>query len=325
MKNDSQPTLAASHWTELWRTGVLHSCSHGIEGNYDGELRAFWTRSVAALPQGACVLDVGTGNGAIPLLVHGQRPDLKLIGVDIADVHPHRDVADGERLFAGIRFLPCTPMHDIPLPDGSVDLLTSQYAFEYADQAPALQEFARLLSASGRIAWIVHSTHSEIARMSARQAHAMRTILQSDGVFERAERVIQFIGNARSGGGITSLASNTDAENARHAFNQAASALIDAALAEPDLTAYSRSVQVLQSTMGNAPRYPDDALANLHRGRIVLAEETVRLKELQCAARSVDDMQDLASALQAHGFETRFSPLHYHDKEMGWVVEATRG
>ena len=39
---------AASPWSRLWQTGVLHSCATGIQGNYDGAILAFWQRQFDA-------------------------------------------------------------------------------------------------------------------------------------------------------------------------------------------------------------------------------------------------------------------------------------
>ncbi|WP_185830022.1 MULTISPECIES: class I SAM-dependent methyltransferase [Stenotrophomonas] len=320
---DPTPFPQAAHWTQLWRTGVLHSCSHGIEGNYDGELRLFWERNAAALPQGARVLDVGTGNGAIALLIHRFRPDLQVVGTDLADVDPRSNVVDGRELFSEITFLPRTPMHAIPLADGSVDLIASQYAFEYAAQAPALQEFFRLVGSGGRIALILHSTHSEIARISVRQAQAITEVLRNDGIFDRAEQVIQALDSARASG-LSSLSGSTTAEQSRLAFNEAASALVERALAERDLPVLGRSVGILQDALGSVAQDPPAALRRLQNGRAVLAEEAARLQELMQATRSEDEMKSLVEALYAQGMRSGFEPLMYRGVNMGWALEAVR-
>jgi len=323
MSADPHSFPQAAHWTQLWRTGVLHSCSHGIEGNYDGELRLFWERNAAVLPQGARVLDVGTGNGAIALLIHRFRPDLQVVGTDLADVDPRSNVANGRELFSGITFLPRTPMHAIPLADGSVDLLASQYAFEYAAQGPALQEFSRLIGPGGRIAWILHSTNSEISRISSRQAQAIADVLRSDGIFDRAEQVIKELYAAKASG-PSFLSGSRTAEQSRLAFNEAAGALVDRALAERDLPVLGRSVGILQDALGPAAQDPSTALRRLQSGRALLAEEAARLQELMRVTRSEDEMKRLAYALGAQGMNSGFEPLMYRGVNMGWALEAVR-
>ena len=116
---------SAMPWSRLWATGVLHSCATGIHGNYDGEVLAFWQGQFDLAGDGARILDVGTGNGALLLLARERATrrgiGLTLLGVDIADIEPGRAVAGGADRFAGIEFHPRTSVCALPFADGEID------------------------------------------------------------------------------------------------------------------------------------------------------------------------------------------------------------
>src|SRR4051812_32053864 len=78
----------ATHRARESMFGLVH---HPAQyGRFAGHLAAGLYRRVArdvdglALPDGARVLDVGTGPGALPRLIAAQRPDLQVDAVDLS-------------------------------------------------------------------------------------------------------------------------------------------------------------------------------------------------------------------------------------------------
>ena len=55
-------------WSDYWRAGPLHSLAGSFQDNYEGPIRAFWEAALAGLTANDRVLDIGTGNGALPAL-----------------------------------------------------------------------------------------------------------------------------------------------------------------------------------------------------------------------------------------------------------------
>ena len=57
--------MSVEHWETYYRGGGLVTCPTGPDGNYSLEIRDAWVEFYTDVPDGARVLDVGTGNGAI--------------------------------------------------------------------------------------------------------------------------------------------------------------------------------------------------------------------------------------------------------------------
>ena len=104
-----------------------------------------------AAPQGAAVLDIGTGPGVLLVELAQRRPDLRLTGVDLsADMiaAAQRNVAPfGDRVTAQTG-----DATSLPFADGSFDLIVSSLSLHHWDEpAAAVPELARVLRPGGRV------------------------------------------------------------------------------------------------------------------------------------------------------------------------------
>jgi ubiquinone/menaquinone biosynthesis C-methylase UbiE len=118
-------------------------------------LRGFYRRLAddiaGTAPQGAAVLDVGTGPGVLLVELAQRRPDLHLTGVDLSadmvtaanrNLSPYRGRAD-------VRVGDVT---SLPVPDGSFDLIVSSLSLHHWDDPQAaVPELARVLRPGGRL------------------------------------------------------------------------------------------------------------------------------------------------------------------------------
>jgi ubiquinone/menaquinone biosynthesis C-methylase UbiE len=137
--------------------------SHTFEGKSSQQYNAWATgplrfayRSLArdiaaAAPQGATVLDVGTGPGVLLAELARLRSDVKLAGVDIsADM-----VTSARRNLARFLNRATAEVGDaaaLPLEDRSVDLVVSSLSLHHwADPAAAVPELARVLRPGGAV------------------------------------------------------------------------------------------------------------------------------------------------------------------------------
>jgi SAM-dependent methyltransferase len=108
----------------------------------------------ALLRTGETVLDIGSGGGIDTILAaHRVRPEGKAIGLDVVEQMLER--ARGHAAEAGVdgwtEFLE-GEMEDIPLPDGSVDVVLSNGVLNLsARKSRALAEIFRVLGPGGRI------------------------------------------------------------------------------------------------------------------------------------------------------------------------------
>ena len=99
------------------------------------------------VPEGADVLDVGTGPG---VLLAERRPDLRLTGIDVsADMvtAARRNLGKFERASARV-----ADVTDLPFGDGSFDVVVTSYSMHHWDDpVAAVPELARVLRPGGRL------------------------------------------------------------------------------------------------------------------------------------------------------------------------------
>lgn len=157
----SEPSQA---WDRFWSYDRLSSFGTGKgAGNYDEPIAAGWRDFFAALPAGARVLDIATGNGAIAVIAVESGKKLKVTGVDLADVKPAAFVSAKARELKRVRFLGRTPAEQLPFDDGRFDAVVSQYGIEYSEMKKSLPEAVRVLAPGGRLRFAVHAAEGSIA------------------------------------------------------------------------------------------------------------------------------------------------------------------
>lgn len=110
--------------------------------------------AVADLHEGETVLDLGSGAGA-DVLISARRvgPTGKAIGLDMTD--EMLELARGNAAEAGVENVEFVKgyIEEIPLPDGSVDVIVSNCVLNLSGDKPrVLREAARVLRAGGRFA-----------------------------------------------------------------------------------------------------------------------------------------------------------------------------
>lgn len=137
IQSQTQTNERAKAWTNYWQTGNLHSCLvTRSEGEEDVPVHDHdWRQFFGALEDGARILDVGTGNGAVAQLAYdtGKQGDkhFEVHGVDAAEIST-AGPSDGET--GEVHFHAAVPMESLPFEDDWFDCVVSQYALEYSDR-----------------------------------------------------------------------------------------------------------------------------------------------------------------------------------------------
>lgn len=180
--------MSVEHWENYYSSGQLATCPTGPDGGYDQELRTVWEDFFTPLPQGAKLLDLGTGNGAVIAIAAALGASLgrqwQLHGSDLASIDPLRDVADGAQRFAGVVFHPRVASEHLPF-GCEFDAVCGQYALEYADMPAALAEVARVLRPGGRALFITHHEQSVILGNARASLAECALVLDEWQVFAR--------------------------------------------------------------------------------------------------------------------------------------------
>ena len=164
----------ANYWSgrEAGQTGEVLAGT-GIE-NHD-ELSAFWN-SAFTEPQTGLVLDLACGAGSA--IKHASASDSNLlIGLDISS-----DAIQAAQVkVPGLTGI-IAAADSIPLADGSVSHVISQFGFEYSNRSKAAAEISRILAPGGQFTAIVHLKNGAIAEEC--EGHLTKTdLISTSGYF----------------------------------------------------------------------------------------------------------------------------------------------
>ncbi|HSX63732.1 MAG TPA: methyltransferase domain-containing protein [Pseudoxanthomonas sp.] len=317
--------LNAEPWSRLWKAGILHSCATGIAGNYDGTVRSFWHGRFASLADGQCLVDIGTGNGAVPLLAKDYAETrgilLDIHGVDIADIDPVASAPGGSERYAGIQFHPCTSATALPFAAGEVSLLCSQFAFEYVPRDQAIAEIVRVIGPNGRAALVMHSDQSIVAQVGEQQLQGCSYLLDESDFLKRAAALARVLSQAPDDARRAALAQNPHAEITRHEFNDSARALMEKISELEVAEVLKKAAQQISSALQLAGRSGQTALAIIESARAALQDEQARLLQLRSALVDEEALAAIRDGFQAAGFSVHCSPLYYRDNiRLGWTM-----
>lgn len=155
-------TDADWHWNHYWRADRISACpADGASGNYTPAIHAGWAAFFKSLPDGARVLDIGTGNGAIAAIAQATAAEqglrLEIHGVDRADIEPARFVRSAPASLDAIHFHARTPVESMPFPPAYFDAVSGQYALEYTDMPAAAGELGRVAKPGACLRFVLHA------------------------------------------------------------------------------------------------------------------------------------------------------------------------
>lgn len=278
-------------WSGYWASGRLHSCATSFEGNYDGAIGRFWEQAFASLPPGSRVLDLATGNGALPAMLWQMHPAaVQVDAVDLAEVAPAWITpAHGQ----AIRFHPGVDMEALPFADARFDCVVSQFGFEYADRARALAEACRVAAPDGRLRLVMHHHDSRLVQVGREELAHHRHLVADDGLLPAARAVVAVLAAVRGG-----RPPDAAAVQARQRYNLALAELAQAAAAStaPDLLLETREAVHRQVAAVGAD--PTPALEALERLGADLAHARLRTAEMVECALDRAQLDALAQAVR---------------------------
>lgn len=305
-------------WSRYWAGGALHSCGGSFVANYADEIGQFWREEFAAWRADARVIDIATGNGALPKLVVDTLSAWPQIdAVDLADVAPRwpRALPKAER--ARLHFHSRVAAEQLPFSDASFDYAISQYGLEYSDLARSLPELRRVLRPGARVALVLHHRESlPVAIGSSEVAHI--DWLQSAGqIIDLARHLIPILARLATPAGLAAVQRDPVAAEVRQRYNLAMRALqerIGSAHA-PDVLAETQ--QALGELMQRAAKLGQREA--LHRLDVIvrgLQESRLRQVELVQHALDRSGVDAVAAALSATDVQLQL--LHASGALFAW-------
>ncbi len=313
-------------WSRYWAGGALHSCATSFAGNYDDAIGTFWRGVCSPLRGSERVLDVATGNGALPrLLIDALAAAARLPAidaVDLADIDPVWARELTPEIAQRVHFHPRVAVESLPFADASFDLVISQYGLEYSDLARSVGEVARVLKPGGVVALVLHHRESLPVRNGRFEVAHIDWLQASGGLIDRARRLLPYLARLATPTGMASVQRDPQASKARIQLNEAMRALDSRARTEsvPDLLLEIQAQvgELLGGTAGIGERAARARLQAIVDG---LAQARLRQAELVEHALDRAGIERLAAGLSGCAMvKADIGELRVREEIFGWSL-----
>ena len=313
-------------WSRYWAQGAPHSCVGSYGDCYGGAIAAFWRDAFGRLPGAARVLDIATGNGALPrlLLQHTGLRDLRCDAVDIASIQPSWLAKASPADQARVSFLGGVDAAELPFADHSFDLVVSQYGLEYTALQRSVPELLRVRAPRGAIALVLHHAQGRPAALAAIEIEHLGWLLDEGSLFEAGAALVAPMVLAATALGRASLQRQPQADAARERFNALLAELASRTAAGDGADVLFEAREAVMAVLAGAGRNGvARTSASLSRLRDEYADSATRLRDLQAHALGPDRAFALRDQLAAAlGAPVSLTALNEKGHLMGWTIRA---
>jgi len=315
-----------SQWDRYWAFGSLHSFSQVAGGNYEGAIADFWRERFAGLEPGARVLDIATGNGAVPLLAleaaDRSGVEVRIEGVDLADIDPVARVQDPalQEALKRIRFHPRTPAESLPFSDASITLVCSQFGVEYSDVPSAVAEIGRVAAPVATLALVLHHRDSVLLQATGLELEQLSFVLDEARLWVHARNLLRALAESGARNSVKVKKKRAALDHALQRINQAAGQANNARM----LLGPTNYIHEILAMIGR------DSMARLfdllEESRQRLLANRQRLVDMQKAACGEEDMQRLEHLVRGEGFRIECNGIlgERDGSVLGWQLVAAR-
>ncbi|TAL03844.1 MAG: class I SAM-dependent methyltransferase, partial [Rhodospirillaceae bacterium] len=192
-------------WDAYWRDSRLYSAGPDSAPDIEAALDAHWSQLAAGLEEGAKVLDLACGNGAVGLVIARVSQEMAksfaVTGIDAAEIDPSHFVIRHAALLKTIDFRARTRMEELPFEPNTFDAVFSQFGIEYSDMSKAASEVARVLKPRGQVVILALPATGEVVEQAKKRVKQSQHILTQTKLFDVALAVAQALHNVESSGG----------------------------------------------------------------------------------------------------------------------------
>lgn len=324
---DNQVSQRQAVWTRYWSHGIAHSCGGSFGDSYEGALAQFWVGAFAGLQSGARVLDICTGNGALPqlLLATNKTDSVICDAVDLARPEPQWLAGLPAAQRARVRFHGQQAAEQLPFADGQFDMVVSQYGLEYTDLDRTVPELLRVLAPAGKVRLVTHHAGARPVVLAAAELEHLAWLEEAQGLLATGSAMIEPMARAATGQGRASLEGDAGANAARARFNslQTEVTRLASASACPDVLLEVRDAigAILNLAMMQGVAAAEAAMAQLRQD---LSDSAVRLRELRDYALDEVRARQLGAALAGEGGKVTLEPISEKLILMGWSISVER-
>ena len=324
----SENKLRKDSWSRYWKGGALHSCGGSFDGNYADSIGAFWRTVFAPLTSASHVLDVATGNGALPKLLLDAKPDAaqmpQVHAIDLAAIDPPWRQGYAADRIGRVQFHAGVAAENLPFANGSFDLVISQYGLEYADLERATDELVRVLKPGAQVALVLHHAESLPVRLGASECKQIDWLLQSGGVVTRARRLLPFLARLATPEGMASVQRDPEATKARQRYNDSMRE-IESRAQRPGADVLIETQEALARIAARTSAIGRQA-AEAELNALVEALEQSRLRQSELVAHALDAaaVKGLGERLaRRDGLTVQIDELRVRGEVFGWSLQTS--
>jgi ubiquinone/menaquinone biosynthesis C-methylase UbiE len=294
-------------WTYYWQKNRLHSCLANSPQDQH-EIDNLWLQFVANTvnqKEQVSLLDLATGNGAVPQAIRKKFPDIDITAVDYAEIFPPKE--HFSKLSAkAINFLGGINIESLPFNSYQFDIVTSQFGIEYSSINESFIQMLRVLKNSGVFQFLIHHHQSAIVTSSKKRLQELINIRSNEGLLVLLKDYI-----------LDMLSLSECQQKLEHLI---ARSQLRTAITEQFITAFEL---VYQHKIQQLPiEHSLKIYQQLAEGSQAEAE---RLAQLLAAAHSEEQIRHRVDFLSQHKCHCSYRPLLLSDHTIiGWIIEGKK-
>lgn len=306
------------HWDQYWlnRKTLTSFANSEFNVGYGGELASFWCETFAKLGHKSVILDLGCGNGALSLLALRSNKAASVLAVDLAAINPCQLFSRDEKILVelnNISFYPKCNMESLPLSDNAIDLVVSQFGFEYSNMSLTLRELNRVIRTNGKAFFLCHHVDSEVSLSCTAGVKVLNDLLKPsfliDQLIEYAMLFSQMTPNTHE----AKITYNRDLVTA---FKKYAAGLNSA-----QTNFFNEVIRPFISLMSNQSNLNPDEFRYLKEQ---LAFELNRIHDQVNSTLDNESISKLKKLAIASGFEPTIEVFKINGKPFAWLVELSQ-